>query len=445
MQPSIKGAALSGGLLLSISIFLLAVSPPATSSFGVYNAQRIVEIAALALLNTLHPPRAFFCGLAGLALFFFFISGLISTIAATNPLWAGVEYVRVLLLFLLAIRIAYESEITHEKHYQALALVASALAVKVSVGLYVVNQLGGGISALADAFTNHRHFTEFFVAIESFFAFYLLSNSKSKAALLAILPLTLMSIVISIGAARASALALCTSIFIYLAYCEKKKLSIGIVFIGVGLGQLILGLTSFQSISQSILRQQDSGRFQLWTIGIDYWKGNKIFGLGPMHFSSITNDIAAHPHNIIVQLLCEWGLSGALFIGIFFAIYYASFHRTNAIEIKKTLPALATITGLIASAMFGGVFVVPAVEFIFFILLGLSITPSLARWIKWGLMPIPVGICTLVLCTLTFLSWNWQAEDTPRGAPIDAPRFWQNGGIPPDVSPRPSMLSEPRR
>ncbi len=439
MQPSVNGAALSGGLLLSIAIFLLAVSPPMTSTFGAYNAQRIVEIAALALLNTAHPPRALLRDMAGLALCLFFISGLISTIAATNPLWAGIEYVRILLLFLLAFRIAYECKITHETHSQALVLVASALAVKVSVGLYVVNQLGGGISALADAFTNHRHFTEFFVAIESFFAFYLLNNSKSKAALLAIIPLTLITIVISIGAARASAIALCTSIFFYLAYCEKKKLSIGIFCLAAGLGQLILGLTSSQSISQSILRQQDSGRLQLWTIGMNHWKENKIFGLGPMHFSSITNDIAAHPHNIAIQLLCEWGLSGALFIGIFFAIYYASFHRANPIEIKKALPAMATITGLIASAMFGGVFVVPAVEFIFFVLLGLSITPGLARWIKWDLMPIPVGIYTFALCVLTFLSWNWQAEDTPRGAPIDAPRFWQNGGIPPEVSPGPNM------
>jgi O-antigen ligase len=34
---------------------------------------------------------------------------------------------------------------------------------------------------------------------------------------------------------------------------------------------------------------------------------NPWLGVGPLHFSSVRNPIAAHPHQAILQWLAEWG------------------------------------------------------------------------------------------------------------------------------------------
>lgn len=420
-----------GGLLLFAVLIFFAISPPLTNLVGVYNSQRFTEVISLAVLCLASPPKAYPERAMGLGILLFFATGLVSVSLAAHPYWASIEYFRFILLFALAFRIASTGETAQQHCCYALSATALLCLVKVSIGILVTSRIGGGIAAVADAFSNHRHFAEFFVALESFLALFLLNSKKRHLALLAIIPIAVSTIVILMGSGRASATALLASAVVYIYISDKEKIqSTAILTIAIITGWLIYKLWIFQPIDRAILRQGDSGRLELWSLGIKHWLENILFGLGPMHYASIPNSIAAHPHNLIVQILSEWGILAFCAIIGFFMILFSKLRSINQSENNIAVPAICALIGLLASAMFGGVLVVPAVEFLFFVLLGIGMTSSITKWNNANAVAVAVRISALILCLLCFLSWTWQASDTPRGAPTDAPRFWQNGGLP---------------
>ncbi|WP_213662716.1 O-antigen ligase family protein [Stutzerimonas stutzeri] len=425
-------AAYLGGFLIALSFYSLTISPP-LSNASVYDSQRIVELVSLTLLCTLFPAASWPRRIKGLAATLFFSAGLISVIMAKNPFWALIEYLRILLLFLLAFSIATMQHFARTIILHTVIFMAFIATVKVIIGIHVTSQLGGGIAAIAANFSNHRHFAEFFIAIEGLLAFFILNNNgKTKFSLLAAIPLTTASIVVLIGASRASGLALLSSAAVFILLSEKYKPRSSAIIIASGLtGWLVTSLLIATSpLEQTIIRQGDSGRLHLWSAAIDSWLIVPFFGLGPMHFSAIPNDIAAHPHNAALQILCEWGLIALCAIALFFASWWHSIFSLRLVKKKINPPAAAALAGLVISSMFGGVLVIPAVELLFFILLGLTIAPEATDWRPVASLATIARTLSLMLCVLCIATWPWRNIDVARGAPIDAPRFWQNGGLP---------------
>ncbi|MBC7750139.1 MAG: O-antigen ligase family protein, partial [Candidatus Saccharibacteria bacterium] len=65
--------------------------------------------------------------------------------------------------------------------------------------------------------------------------------------------------------------------------------------------------------ANSVLRTGSSGRDDLWIKTFQLWQENPIFGIGGNNF--VTSNpwlLNAHPHNMPLQLLCEWGVAGLL-------------------------------------------------------------------------------------------------------------------------------------
>lgn len=428
-------AAYLGGLLVTLAFYFLIISPPLPDA-GIYDSQRVIELASLASLCILFPTRFWPSKTKGLAIALFFAAGAISAFMAKALLWALIEHLRFLLLFLLAFSIATMQPTARTSVIHATIFITAIATIKVIIGIYVTSQLGGGIAAIAASFSNHRHFAEFFIAAEGFLAFFLLSNEKKSTSFLAAIPLTSASIIVHMGAGRASGLALLASsaAFIYLHRRHRSRSAV-IMALSSLTGWLITSqLFPMNSLESSILRQGDSGRLQLWSAAIDGWLESPFFGVGPMHFASIPNDIAAHPHNAALQILCEWGLISLCFIAIFFIAWWRRVFITRpskgALSSPAAAAAAAALVGLLLSSMFGGVFVVPAVEFLFFILLGLTIEPETSEWRTATNMPTITRTISLGLCVLCFVTWPSRNADLPRAVPIDAPRFWQNGGLP---------------
>lgn len=426
-----KKAALSGGLLLAMVFYFLVVTPPLAALYGTYNSQRIVELTSLTLLCLLYPPRQFPAGPMGIAFTGFIMTGLVSTALSTNPGWAAIEYLRFALLFSLAFSIANAGERKLLGYTYALATIALTMLIKISIGIYVVHHLGGGIAAVADGFSNHRHFAEFFVALQTLFALLLLGSQRRLIRYAALAPLAVSTIIILMGSGRASATALAVGALVYIYLNSTRRLYAAIMAIsGVTLGWAVYYF--LLTMPESFLaRPQDSGRFSLWAIGFKSWLDNPVFGIGPMQFASIPNDIAAHPHNSAIQFLCEWGLAGLLLVASFFASWLSLTFRPDTYGSHRiAISATAAVTGLLVSSMFGGVFVVPAVELLFFVLLGISMTSDSIKWSRSRFAAMGTRVFAISICVLSLLSWGWQTSDTPRGAPVDAPRFWQDGRLP---------------
>lgn len=49
-------------------------------------------------------------------------------------------------------------------------------------------------------------------------------------------------------------------------------------------------------------------RFFLWQIAQSYIEQAPWLGIGPMHYAHFPNGVAAHPHNIYLQIAAEWGI-----------------------------------------------------------------------------------------------------------------------------------------
>jgi O-antigen ligase len=75
-------------------------------------------------------------------------------------------------------------------------------------------------------------------------------------------------------------------------------------------------LTDNNGISRLIENTGSSGRIDIWLSALQQAISHPFFGLGGMHFSwfSETGFAVAHPHNIVLQLLVEWGIPFTLIL-----------------------------------------------------------------------------------------------------------------------------------
>lgn len=203
-------------------------------------------------------------------------------------------------------------------------------------------------------------------------------------------------------------------------------------------------------VVQTVLRGDTNDRIYLWRHAWHMIQAHPWLGVGPMHFAWYPNSMAAHPHNSVVQLACEWGLPATgLILG--FAGYgmYRWLRRFNANtlqsvnELERHL-AVALFFTTVASACYSlvdGVIVMPLSQVMMAVVLGLMI-----GLYRQNDSPVPVRPLVdtahrlFAGATLAVMVWAVLPELLPRilgdyemipmGYQVIGPRFWQEGGIP---------------
>jgi len=116
-----------------------------------------------------------------------------------------------------------------------------------------------------------------------------------------------------------------------------------------------------------------SARELLWEKSISMVIERPFFGFGPMHFANMHNVIANHPHQLLLQILAEWGV---LFFLVFFyfslqlvflifkeLIFSEKIKDENSKIIYVCLSA--SIFSSLMQSMVDGVFVMPYTEIVF--------------------------------------------------------------------------------
>lgn len=108
-----------------------------------------------------------------------------------------------------------------------------------------------------------------------------------------------------------------------------------------------------------------SSRLPLWSRALELISDNPFFGIGPGHFSyhSADLEIAAHPHNWILQFASEWGVPAllALLVVMYFCLASLVKLKSHAIA-KDQLAHSAFLTGALAiimDSMVSGLIVFP--------------------------------------------------------------------------------------
>lgn len=124
-----------------------------------------------------------------------------------------------------------------------------------------------------------------------------------------------------------------------------------------------------------------AARWQLWTLAFEGWVHNPWLGMGPMHFAHHPNPDAAHPHNIYVQVVAEWGLW--VFVGVVWLAVTAA--RWLWRLLKPVPPAPVPLVGIglfwaaIAVAvdgLFSGNFVMPVSQ--------VWVAAAAGSLVRWG-------------------------------------------------------------
>lgn len=99
----------------------------------------------------------------------------------------------------------------------------------------------------------------------------------------------------------------------------------------------------------------DQSRFRLWAWAWEAWLGSPWIGIGPMHLAHRFNGVAAHPHNLPLQVLTEWGLlvtalAGFLVFRAWRALVRAARHEPRGAGLVLMAVAVAVDACLSGSA-----------------------------------------------------------------------------------------------
>lgn len=136
-------------------------------------------------------------------------------------------------------------------------------------------------------------------------------------------------------------------------------------------GLLFVGLAGYLGIEINSgagdrLTTSLSGRGPIWWQAWHMILERPWLGFGPMHFADITNDIAAHPHQAILQWASEWGVPSALCVAVL--AWRAGWATCGVLRARALSAAgedllrlclFAALIGALVQSMVDGVIVMP--------------------------------------------------------------------------------------
>ena len=195
----------------------------------------------------------------------------------------------------------------------------------------------------------------------------------------------------------------------------------------------------------TVLREEDGTRWRMWLNAWHHWLANPLMGLGGGNFvfaKEINPLKIGHPHNLIVQLVVEWGVTGLL---ISFLIVYIVRWIFNK---RSQLPAIlfAGIITLLVNMLLSGAHVYPVSQMtmlIYFCFVMSNIQINLnsrsiyfltinkfndvkeIKILKWGL-----GFILIILFIISDSFFQYgNDKGMVNSSPSLGPRFWSNAHL----------------
>lgn len=137
-----------------------------------------------------------------------------------------------------------------------------------------------------------------------------------------------MATIVATGS-RFSLIAIILALLVYVFLNFKKIytliLSTLILMYSIGVYKGIFPFIRTDSISQYLKLRMD-----IWYMGIKAIKTNVLLGHGTAYFYYFTNNVYAHTHNILIELILSYGLIGLLILIILY-LYDLKLNRTKIV------------------------------------------------------------------------------------------------------------------
>lgn len=304
------------------------------------------------------------------------------------------------------------------------------------------DRLQGGIGAWTQSFTNIRMLDD--ALLPCLFLLWLRTGflkasdqlSKPKQWLLTLL-IYIISIIYLLSflfhGARACLLAILIGLVLSFIYHQKNNRFDFKLPVLSGLGALSLYVIYHQilpnSIGSDLVRTSSSGRINLWLKALNTWLEHPVLGVGGNHFLlQQPYTVIAHPHNIWLKFLSEWGVSVFLLTGLIIVLYVSLKQK-----IQHVPPLL--IAGTIAisiNSMLSGSLIYPVSQITSLCILAYTLSfclrpntsPSNTNWVKfqWMLLVVLFSSMLLVIHGQDIICKDCVSTDWE-----GAPAFWESG------------------
>lgn len=332
-----------------------------------------------------------------------FALGFISSYAAALPRWALLDWGLLLLLIMLGLSIAANRRALDERADPLLVLLffatASAYAVTTcsvyGAMLLVGPAYGQGfdIRELYTSFSNVR----FFGHVQTMLLPFLLlpamwwGTTRVRRLLFWSVPAIWWMLAIGSGTRGTWAALLIGASAAWLFGGPAGRQWTKWQGAGLGAGMLcyavlVLGIPQLIDLPASYLHRAGdiislSLREVLWETALVFVAQHPLLGVGPMHYAYWATEVAAHPHNAVLQWLAEWGVPAGLLLtgvwavgGISLAaqVRRAAEQGDNQARLFR-VALLAALAGASAQAMVDGVLVMPVSQVLLALLTGWAI------------------------------------------------------------------------
>ena len=191
-----------------------------------------------------------------------------------------------------------------------------------------------------------------------------------------------------------------------------------------------------------------SGREIIWSLAWQQFLLHPWLGIGPMHFAALGSPVAAHPHQIVLQLLSEWGLPvTALIMWVVSRWFFQSGKKLKHItQLQAPFVGVYLFFALTASmmqAMVDGVLVMPYTQLWLFLLAGWAVavfsdpaplphTPpatSVQRAVSLAFVLV-YAASIIVLMGAVYEGWSTLHSEAYIQSACNLPRFWVSGCLP---------------
>lgn len=210
----------------------------------------------------------------------------------------------------------------------------------------------------------------------------------------------------------------------------------------IALFEILPNFFGVESAAPSEVNTTSSSRLDMW-IEVFYLSfEGLLFGLGPMHYGYYTEFGFGHPHNLVLQLLTDYGVL------VLIAVIVCALNVVRALNrIYRQggcggayLAWVSCLVSVSVLGLFSGVWVAPMTQLAIVFSLGKVLSPLFksdqfmtaeAETEKPGFKMF-LGISSLRLVLFCFLCFVWFAtysynplDGLSSGKPLFAPRFWQ--------------------
>ena len=467
-----------------LGILLVSTLSPSfefLDEFNRYDEKRLFQILAIFLLGTcslllnnvrhsLYKTLKTIPLTALLTISAFFILGMLSAIFSESPRHAFLNISLLLLLFLMSLYIASvvkSNVMTVSEWLMAAFIFAMSLHFFVFLSQFIMvlqGRIEPSFSGLFTGFVNPRfenHWEGMILPIIIGTAIYYKNQSiKIFYITLFLAAFIWMNILFSSG--RGVVIATITGVlFTGILFKAHRKiwlqlnltvLASGIALYALAIFAIYLATDTYMLAHQEFIDSSSAGRLSLWQSALELINLNPFIGIGPMHFAQFNyqNAIAAHPHNIILQLLVEYGIIATILVlsitlyGFFKWIGFSVDITNKQPESTILYSALtsAFITGNV-HALVSGIWVMPLGQLTLIIIIGwmyglyrqtnpINIKPTKhyqqTLFTTFILLTL-IGFFYSLYPELSHLS-NWiKTSFEATGYPILHPRFWSQGYI----------------